>query len=33
MEFPDGRVKEGIFDNNIFKQPISDTPQLKQLKA
>ena len=33
MEFPDGRVKEGLFENNIFKQPITDTPQIKQMKA
>lgn len=33
MEFPDGRVKEGIFENNIYKKPATDTPQIKQLKA
>ena len=26
MEFPDGRVKEGIFENNTFKGPHIGTP-------
>lgn len=33
MEFPDGRIKEGLFENNNFKGPIMGTPQIKQLKA
>jgi hypothetical protein len=24
MSFPDGRIKEGIFENNIYKGPSSD---------
>jgi hypothetical protein len=24
MSFPDGRIKEGIFENNIYKQPSTD---------
>lgn len=33
MEFPDGRVKEGYFENNVYRKPITDAPQLQQLKA
>jgi len=33
MEFPDGRVKEGLFENNTFKSPEIGTPQLRSLKA
>lgn len=35
MEFPDGRLKEGMFENNIFKGPLStpNAPELKQLGA
>ena len=33
MEFPDGRIKEGIFENNRFKNPEIDPSQLKNLKA
>lgn len=33
MEFPDGRVKEGLFENNTFKGPQMATPQLRNLKA
>lgn len=25
MEFPDGRVKEGMFENNTFKGPLMGT--------
>lgn len=32
MEFPDGRVKEGYFENNVYKGPV-ETPKLQQLKA
>jgi hypothetical protein len=31
MEFPDGRLKEGIFENNIFKGPCA-TPNAPELK-
>jgi len=32
MEFPDGRVKEGLFENNVYKGP-AEAPQMQQLKA
>jgi hypothetical protein len=32
MEFPDGRIKEGFFENNVFKGPV-ETPKMQQLKA
>jgi len=28
MEFPDGRLKEGLFENNIFKGPCMNAPEL-----
>jgi len=31
MSFPDGRVKEGMFEKNIFKGPCVNAPELKQL--
>ena len=33
MKFPDGRVKEGIFKNNIFQNPVTDLNQVNKLKA
>ena len=33
MEFPDGRTKEGLFENNTFKGPQMATPQMRNLKA
>lgn len=33
MSFPDGRVKEGHFENNVYKQPVSDPKQASALKA
>lgn len=27
MSFPDGRVKEGWFENNIYKHPVTDPTQ------
>jgi hypothetical protein len=33
MSFPDGRVKEGIFENNIYKAPSANENDQKQLKA
>jgi len=33
MSFPDGRVKEGIFENNIYKAPSANENGQKQLKA
>jgi hypothetical protein len=33
MSFPDGRLKEGIFENNVYKQPATSIQQQNQLKA
>lgn len=33
MSFPDGRVKAGLFENNIYKAPASDIQQQSALKA
>lgn len=33
MDFPDGRVKEGLFEDNKFKGPMIETPEMKQMKA
>ena len=33
MTFPDGRVKEGIFKNNIYQNPVTDLNQANQLKT
>jgi hypothetical protein len=33
MKFPDGRVKEGQFENNTFKGPSMATPEVRNLKA
>jgi len=29
MTFIDGRVKDGVFENNIYKGPAINTPDLK----
>ena len=29
MSFPDGRIKEGVFENNIYKYPSTDMNKLK----
>jgi hypothetical protein len=33
MCFPDGRVKEGIFENNVFKHPSVDLNKQSIVKA
>jgi len=33
MSFPDGRTKEGIFENNVYKHPATDPAISNQIKT